>query len=182
MTHHLSTLRLVLREWRDSDLAPFAAMNADPEVRKHFVSVLTAAESDAEAARIRTHFAAHGFGFFAVEVPGVKDFIGFVGLARGNFELPGFGTDWVEIGWRLARPFWGHGYAIEAAQAVVDHAFRELNLYTLVAMTVAGNRRSRKVMDRLKMTRNPAHDFDHPFVPDGHPIKRHLLYRLADHS
>jgi RimJ/RimL family protein N-acetyltransferase len=182
MTHHLSTLRLILREWRDSDFAAFAALNADPEVRKHFPGTLTAAQSDADARRIQAHFATHGYGFFAVEVPGVADFIGFIGLEKGDFEIPGFGTDWTEIGWRLARPYWGHGYAIEGAQAVVDHAFRELKLYTLIAMTVPGNRRSRKVMERLKMTRNPAHDFNHPHIAEGDPLQKHVLYRLADHS
>jgi RimJ/RimL family protein N-acetyltransferase len=182
MSQHLSTLRLILREWRDSDLEPFAALNADPEVMKHFPSILTPAQSAAGVARIRAHFAAHGYGLFAVEAPGVADFIGFIGLAKGDFELPGFGAGWVEIAWRLARPYWGHGYAIEGAQAVVDYAFRERKLYTLVAMTTPANRRSRKVMERLRMTRNPAHDFDHPKVPDDSSMKRHVLYRLSDHS
>jgi RimJ/RimL family protein N-acetyltransferase len=179
MTHHLSTLRLILREWRDSDLAPYAALNADPEVRKHFAALLTTAESNDEAARIRQHFADHGFGFFAVGVPSVSDFIGFNGIACGSFDLPGRGTDWHEIGWRYARAHWGHGYAIEGAQAVVDHAFRELHLAEVIAITTPANRRSRKVMERLGMTHDPADDFDHPNLPEGHPARPHVLYRMT---
>jgi RimJ/RimL family protein N-acetyltransferase len=179
MTHHLSTLRLILREWRDTDLAAYAALNADPEVRKHFGSMLSGAESDAEAGRIQQHFADQGYGFYAVEVPAVADFIGFNGLMRGSFELPKRGTDWHEIGWRYARDQWGHGYAIEAAQAVVDYAFRELKLPELISFTVPANRRSRKVMERLGMTHDPADDFDHPKLPDGHPLQRHVLYRMT---
>ncbi len=179
MTHHLSTLRLILRDWRDSDLEGFAALNADAEVRKHFGTILTRAESDAEAGRARAHFAEHGFGFFAVEAPGVADFIGVNGIMRGKFALAGLGTDWHEIGWRYARSAWGHGYAIEAAQAVVDYAFRELNLPEIISFTTDANRRSRRVMERLGMTQDLADDFDHPNVPDGSPHKHHVLYRLS---
>jgi RimJ/RimL family protein N-acetyltransferase len=156
MTHHLSTLRLILREWRDSDLPAYAALNADPEVRKHFENLLTTEESNRQALHIQQQFADHGFGFFAVEVPGVSDFIGFNGIARGDF-----------------------GYAIEGAQAVVDHAFRELHLPEVIAVTTVNNRRSRKVMERLGMTHDPMDDFDHPHVSDGSPHKRHVLYRLT---
>lgn len=179
MTHHLSTLRLVLREWRDSDLEPYAKLNSDPDVRKHFGTLLSAADSNAEAGRIRQHFAAHGFGFYAVEVPGVADFIGFNGIQRGSFDLPRLGTDWHEIGWRYARSAWGHGYAIEGAQAVVDYAFRELKLPEIVAFTTDANRRSRKVMERLGMTHDPADDFDVPTLPADSPYRHHVLYRLT---
>jgi RimJ/RimL family protein N-acetyltransferase len=179
MTHHLSTLRLILREWRDSDLAAYAALNADADVRKHFGALLTQAESDAEAASIAAHFAAHGYGLFAVAVPGVSDFIGFNGIKRGSFDLAGRGSDWHEIGWRYGRAHWGHGYAIEGAQAVVDHAFRELKLPEIVAMTTDANRRSRKVMERLGMTHDPADDFDHPNLPEASPHRHHVLYTMT---
>ncbi len=178
MTHHLSTLRLVLREWRETDLAEFAALNADGDVRKHFPSVLSRADSDAEAARNAAHFEAHGFGLYAVEIPGIAPFIGFTGVYKGDFDIPALGTHWTEIGWRLARTQWGHGYATEAAHGVVDHAFRELHMPEIIAMTAPANRRSRKVMEKLGMTHDPADDFDHPRVPVGHPLRRHVLYRL----
>jgi RimJ/RimL family protein N-acetyltransferase len=178
MTHTLTTLRLVLRDWRDSDLDAYAALNADPDVRKHFGSALTPAQSDEEASRIRAHFAARDYGYFAVEVPGIADFIGFVGLMHGRYDIPGFGLNWIDLGWRLARPHWGRGYAGEAAQAVTDFAFRELKLPELTAHTVPGNKRSRRVMERLGMTHDARDDFDHPHIADGHPLKPHLLYRL----
>ncbi len=179
MTHTLTTLRLVLRDWRDCDLEHYAALNADADVRKHFGSLLTRAESDAEAARIRAHFAAREYGYFAVEVPGITDFIGFVGLMHGRYDIPGFGLNWVDLGWRLARPFWGRGYATEAAQAVTDFAFRELKLPELTAHTVPGNKRSRRIMERLGMTHTGSDDFNHPYFEEGHPLKPHVLYRLT---
>ena len=126
-------------------------------------------------ARIRAHFARHGFGFWAVEVPGVAEFIGLVGLAVPRFEA--HFTPCVEIGWRLARAHWGRGYATEAARAALDFGFRDLNLDEIVAFTVPTNRRSRAVMERIGMTRSAADDFDHPAIPEGHPLRRHVLYR-----
>jgi RimJ/RimL family protein N-acetyltransferase len=171
----IRTPRLLLRTWRDEDLAPFAALNADPEVMEYFLRPLERAESDAAAGRIRDHFDRHGFGLWAVEVPGIADFIGFVGLA-----VPGFKahfTPCVEIGWRLARAHWGQGYATEAARAVLDFGFRELALDEIVSFTTVANRRSRAVMERIGLSRSPADDFDHPAVPEGHPLRRHVLYR-----
>jgi ribosomal-protein-alanine N-acetyltransferase len=175
----LQTLRLVLRPWRDDDRAAFAAMNADPEVMKHFHATLTPAQSDEAADRMCAHIAEHGWGFWAVEVPGVAPFVGIVGLMSQRFALPGGETDWVEIGWRLARPHWGHGYAQEAAHASVDFAFRALKRPDIVAFTVPENRRSRRVMDRLGMVHDPQGDFDHPMVPETSPKRRHVLYRLT---
>lgn len=170
------TERLILREWRDEDLEPFAAMNADPEVMEHFVSVLPRAESDAAAARIRMSQSERGFCPWAVELAGVAPFIGFIGLMVPRFDAPFMPR--VEVGWRLARAYWSRGYATEGARASLRFAFERLGLDEIVAMTVPRNVRSRAVMERLGMTRDPADDFDHPLVPEGHPIRRHILYRV----
>ena len=133
----LTTAGLCLREWRDDDLAAFAALNADPRVMEHFPKLLSRDESDATAARIREHFARHGFGLWAVEVVGVADFIGFVGLSVPAFEAPF--TPCVEIGWRLACEHWGRGYATEAVRAALGFGFESLELEEIVSFTVAAN-------------------------------------------
>ncbi len=171
----LQTPRLLLRPWRDEDLAPFAAMNADPRVMEFFPKPLDRAESDAAVARIREHFARHGFGLWAVEVPGVAGFIGFVGLVMQRFEA--HFTPCVEIGWRLAVEHWGRGYATEAARAALDFGFANLDFDEIVSFTTPANVRSRAVMERIGMTRSPEDDFDHPVLPEGHPLRRHVLYR-----
>lgn len=173
---HLRTDRLILRTWRESDLEPFAALNADPAVMEHFARPLDRAESDAFVARIRAHFDREGFGFWAVEAPGVAPLVGLVGLARPSFQAPF--TPCVEVGWRLARAHWGQGYATEAARAAIRDGFDRLGLDEIVAFTVPGNTRSRAVMERLGMTRSAADDFDHPMLPEGHPLRRHVLYRI----
>jgi RimJ/RimL family protein N-acetyltransferase len=150
----IRTERLLLRQWRDDDLAPYAALNADPRVMEHFPALLTREQSDASAARIRAHLAAHGFGLWAVEPVGVAPFIGFTGLARPAFEAPF--TPCVEIGWRLAAAYWGRGYATEAAAAALRDGFERLGLAEIVAFTVPANRRSRRVMERLGMRHDPA--------------------------
>ena len=172
----LTTARLRLRQWREEDLAPFAALNADPQVMEFFPKILTRAESDAVAGRIRDHFARHGFGLWAVEAPGVADFVGFVGLAVPSFEA--HFTPCVEIGWRLARQHWGHGYATEAATAALAFGFGDRALEEIVAFTVPANIPSRRVMGRLGMRRLPTDDFEHPAIADGHPLRSHVLYRL----
>lgn len=172
----LTTARLRLRQWREEDLAPFAALNADPQVMEFFPKVLTRAESDTVAGRIRDHFARHGFGFWAVEAPGAADFVGFVGLAVPSFEA--HFTPCVEIGWRLAREHWGHGYATEAATAALAFGFGDRALEEIVAFTVPANIPSRRVMGRLGMRRLPADDFEHPAIAAGHPLRSHVLYRL----
>jgi ribosomal-protein-alanine N-acetyltransferase len=165
----------VLRRWRDEDLEPFAAMGADPEVMEHFPSRLSRAESDAAAARIRAHFDREGFGLWAVEVPGVAPFIGFTGLARPSF-MPV-----VEIGWRLARPFWGAGYATEAARASLAWGFTNVQVDEIVAFVRPGNVRSKNVMERIGMKRDRSADFDHPLIPEGHS-RLHFLYRISRES
>jgi ribosomal-protein-alanine N-acetyltransferase len=172
----LETERLLLRRWRDEDLEPFAQMNADPEVRRHFVSTLDRRASQLFIERAEREFEECGLGIWAVEVRGQVPFIGFVGLSHVGFHA--HFTPAVEIGWRLARPYWGHGYATEAARASLAFGFDRQELPEIVSFTVSGNTRSRAVMERLGMTRAPADDFDHPSIPEGHPLRRHVLYRL----
>ncbi|HEY0022877.1 MAG TPA: GNAT family N-acetyltransferase [Longimicrobium sp.] len=172
----LTTSRLVLRPWRDDDLAPFAALNADPRVMEFFPAVLSRAESDGPVARIRRHVEAHGFGLWAVEVPGVAPFIGFVGLMTVPPALPF--SPAVEVGWRLAHEHWGRGYATEAGRAAVEFGFGVLGVPEIVSFTAEQNRPSRAVMERLGMTHSPADDFEHPSIPAGHALRRHVLYRL----
>lgn len=173
----LRTDRLLLRSWRPDDRQAFARMNADPEVMEFFVAPLTREESDAFVDRIEAGFAEHGFGVWAVEEISTGAFIGFTGLLHQTFEAaftPAF-----EIGYRFARPAWGQGYATEAAREAVRFAFERAGLVEIVSMTAVGNVRSRAVMNKLGMTRDPDDDFDHPRVPDGHPLKRHVLYRMT---
>jgi RimJ/RimL family protein N-acetyltransferase len=171
------TARLLLRPWREADLVPFAALNADPLVMEYFPAVLARKESNALAERIRGHFRQHGFGLWAVEVPGEAAFVGFVGLAHTRFSS--HFTPCVDLGWRLSRDHWGKGYAQEAARAAMEAGFDRLGLDEVVAFTVPSNLRSRRVMEALGMRHDPAGDFDHPHVPQGHRLRRHVLYRLA---
>jgi RimJ/RimL family protein N-acetyltransferase len=190
----LRTARLVLRAWRDEDLAPFAALNADPVVMEHFPAPLSRAESDAFGARVRSEMAERGFGLWAVELPGVAPFVGFTGLAVVRFDAPFAratahaprsgarrrpqANEVIEIGWRLAREHWGRGYAPEAARAALAHGFGALGLAEIVSFTAVGNFRSRRVMEKIGMTHDPAGDFDHPSLPAGHRLRRHVLYRI----
>jgi RimJ/RimL family protein N-acetyltransferase len=142
--------------------------------------VLAREESDARAARISEHFERHGFGLWAVEAMGLADFIGFAGLSTPAFTA--HFTPAVEIGWRLAFEYWGQGYATEAARAALGFAFSQLQLAEVVSFTVPANQRSRRVMERLGMTRTPVDDFEHPNLPPGHALSRHVLYRLSRSS
>jgi len=172
----LKTERLILRRWRPEDRAAFAAINADPAVVEFLPSALSREESDALADRIEEHFRNHGFGFWAVEIPGGPPFVGMVGLAHVGFEAAF--TPAVEVGWRLARDQWGLGFATEAARASLDFGFDHLGLDEIVSFTFEGNLRSRAVMERLGMTRDPSDDFVHPALPPGHHLSRHVLYRV----
>jgi RimJ/RimL family protein N-acetyltransferase len=171
----LTTDRLLLRPWCDSDREPFAAMNADPRVMSYFPATLTRAESDALIERCIAHQRAHGFSFFALELRKCGEFIGFTGIARPAFEA--HFTPCVEIGWRLACDYWNCGYATEAARECLRFAFGPLGLTEVVAYTVPANLPSRRVMEKLGMTHDPADDFDHPRLAEGHPLRRHVLYR-----
>jgi RimJ/RimL family protein N-acetyltransferase len=171
----LRTKRLILRPWRGDDLEPFAALNADLEVMRNFPGTLDRERSDAMAERIQSRLADDGFGLWAAEVPGVAPFIGFIGLARPQFEA--HFTPAVEVGWRLARAYWGRGYAPEGARVAVAFGFDVAGLDEIVSMTIPDNEASQRVMQKLGMTRDPADDFDHPNLPDW-DRRRHVLYRL----
>jgi RimJ/RimL family protein N-acetyltransferase len=174
--HELRTQRLLLRRWCQADRAPFAALNADARVMEHFPSPLSKEESDALAMRIESHFQLHGFAQWAVEIPGVASFAGFVGLSIPRFEAKF--TPCVEIGWRLAAEYWGQGFATEGARAALDYGFETLRLNEILSFTVRANIRSRRVMERIGMTHDPVDDFDHPLLPAGHRLSRHVLYRI----
>lgn len=177
----LRTGRLLLRRWRESDVDPFAVMNADPVVMEHFHhGVRTRAETADFMIRIEQEFERRGFGLWAVEALNVAPFVGFVGLHEALFAAPF--TPAVEVGWRLAHAHWGHGYATEAARAAVAFGFEQAGLTEIVSFTNVGNLRSRRVMERIGMARDPAGDFDHPAVPAGHPIRPHVLYRIRPQS
>lgn len=170
------TARLQLRQWRDSDRKPFATMNADPLVMEYFPALLSRAESDAAIDRQIAHIDQFGWGFWAVEQLEDQAFIGFVGIKNVTDDMP-FAPA-VEIGWRLATPYWGKGYASEAARASLRVAFEELALSEVVSFTVVKNVRSRAVMERLGMQEAPA-TFEHPALPQGHTMRHHSLYRLS---
>lgn len=176
MEPRLQTDRLLLRRWREQDLAPFAAMNADPVVMEHFPSTLSSVESTALVKRIETCFEQHGYGLWAVEASGQSPFIGFAGLWPVRLEVP-FAPA-VEVGWRLAHDFWGRGYATEAAQAAIAFGFQELGLEEIVSYTAEVNTRSRRVMERLGMSHDPTEDFEHPLLPRDSRLCRHVLCRL----
>jgi RimJ/RimL family protein N-acetyltransferase len=173
----LSTPRLLLRRWCAADREPFAQLNSDPAVMEHLPALLTRAESDGLIARIEAGFEERGYGLWAVELRATGGLVGFAGL-----EVPSFAahfTPAVEIGWRLARSAWGQGYATEAAKASLAFGFEQAGIGEIVSFTSTANARSQAVMRRLGMTRNPADDFDHPDLAQGHPLRRHVLYRIA---
>ncbi len=171
----IETPRLFLRAWRPADRVPFAGLNADPRVMRYFPATLSRTESDALAERIEAHFDVHGFGLFAAELRLTGEFIGFIGLGVPNLEGPFMPC--IEIGWRLAAAHWNQGLATEGARAALHYGFETLALDEIVAFTVPANLASRRVMEKLGMTHNAADDFDHPRLPEGHPLRRHVLYR-----
>lgn len=171
------TARLVLRRWTNADLAPFAALNTDPAVMEHFPAPLSREDSDDLARRNDAFLADNGWGLWAVEVRDGDRFAGFTGLSPAGFTA--HFTPAVEIGWRLARWAWGHGYATEAAREALRIGFDEVALDEIVSFTSVTNVRSQAVMKRLGMTHNPADDFNHPSLPVDSPLRRHVLYRIA---
>ncbi|HEX4035096.1 MAG TPA: GNAT family N-acetyltransferase [Solirubrobacteraceae bacterium] len=171
----LETERLLLRPWRAADRPPFAALNADEQVMEWFPYPLDAAQSDMLADAIEQRIAANAWGMWAVEVVGVADFIGFVGLNHAA-ELLGYPA--VEVGWRLAREHWGHGYAPEAAIASLAYGFDVLELGEIVAFTTPGNLKSRRVMEKIGMSHDGARDFDHPRIAPDSPLLRQVLYKI----
>ena len=176
----LCTARLILRRPRASDREPFARINADPRVMEFFPATLTREESDALMDRTEAHHAQHGFSWSAAELRETREFIGFIGLAVPRFDAAF--TPCVEVGWRLAAEHWGRGLATEGARAMVKYGFADLGLKEIVSFTTVANLRSRRVMEKIGMTRDPADDFDHPGLPEGHPQRRHVLYRLQRDS
>jgi len=173
----LTTGRLELRRWRPEHRAPFAAMNADPEVMRYFRGVLDRDASDAFIDRIETSFEELGYGLWAVERRGDGEFLGFTGLTRQTF--PAHFTPAVEIGWRFKRSAWGNGYATEAARAALEFAFSTADLDEVVSITTRGNAASRAVMARIGMSYDPADDFEYPSLPEGHPLRPSVLYRIG---
>ena len=172
------TARLVLREWRDQDLEPFVAMNADPVVMEFFPETYAEARTRRFIARIRECWAERGYGLWAVERQDTKGFIGYVGLWPATF--PAHFTPAVEVGWRLAADQWGRGYATEGALAALNYGFNTAGVDEIVSFTSAINVRSRRVMERLGMRRDVTGDFEHPNVPEGHPTRPHVLYRIKN--
>lgn len=173
----IETDRLFLRQWREADLEPFAALNADPRVMEYFSKLRSREESDAQVRKESEEIDRRGWGLWAVSLKLTDEFIGFIGLTDPDFGPRLIHA--VEIGWRLAFRYWGHGYATEGAQAALRYGFETLKREEVVACTATHNRRSRAVMERLGMRYRPEDDFDHPRVPEGHPLRRHVLYRLS---
>lgn len=166
--------RVHLRGWAQSDREPFAMLNADPVTMEFFPAALSRAESDAMVDRLQAQLEDRGWGLWCLDIGG--HCAGFVGLAVPTFTA--HFTPCVEIGWRLDKAFWGHGYATEGARLALQFAFETLFLPEVVSFTAVGNWRSRRVMQRLGMTHQPQDDFDHPRLPDGHALRRHVLYRV----
>ncbi|KAB7648305.1 GNAT family N-acetyltransferase [Polymorphobacter fuscus] len=174
----ITTERLILRPWCDADAAPFHAMGRDPEVMRFLGPLQTPAETDAAIARMVASQAAHGHCFWAVERLDTAGFIGFCGLKHAPDGIAGLAGD-IEIGWRLARPAWGQGFAREAATASLDWGFTALAIDRIIAITTAGNVRSWGLMERLGMARRHDLDFDHPALPAGDPLRPHITYAIG---
>jgi RimJ/RimL family protein N-acetyltransferase len=172
----LTSSRLLLRRWHAEDREHFARLNADPRVMQFFPAPLSREESDRQIERFEQHFAQHGFGMWAVERRSDPGCIGCIGLLVVTFTAPF--TPAVEIGWKLAASDWGRGLAAEGAREVLRYGFETLALQEVVSFTVPANKRSRSVMETLGFLHDPADDFDHPRLPAGHPLRRHVLYRL----
>ena len=172
----IHTERLLLRRWREDDREPFYRMNSDPRVMEFMPACLTRPESEMLFERINEHFRKHDFGLFAAELRENHAFIGYIGLSVPTFKARS--TPCVEIGWRLSADHWGRGLATEGALLVVNHAFGELALDEIVSFTVPENMRSRRVMEKIGMSHDESEDFDHPNLPEGHPLRPHVLYRL----
>lgn len=171
----METNRLLLRRWQPSDIEPFAALNADPRVMEFYPAILSRAQTETMVAAIEEGIRRHGFGLWAVELKETSDFIGYIGLSVPGPALPF--SPCVEIGWKLAFHHWGRGYAQEGARAALTFGFEKMRLAEIVSFTAVGNLRSRRVMEGVGMTYDPRDDFDHPKLPEGHPLRRHVLYR-----
>lgn len=176
MNQEIKTSRLILRPWKKEDLEPLCRLNSDSHVMEFLLTPLSHEESKARLDVYSRHISDNGWGLWAVSVPGVSDFIGWIGLWPISFES--HFTPAIEVGWRLLPEFWGYGYATEGAKAALQYGFDILKLDEIVAITVPANVRSRRVMEKLGMHTDPSDNFEHPKVPAGHPLKEHVLYRL----
>ncbi|RWM23376.1 MAG: N-acetyltransferase [Mesorhizobium sp.] len=175
----IRTERLILRNWEDRDRELFYRINSDERVMEFFPFRRDRAAADAKMDEFRAWIAEDGYGFAAAEIIETRECIGFIGLL-GTDHLPFLPAGTVEIGWRLAPEFWGHGYVTEAAEAWLAYGFETLGLEEIVSFAVKNNSRSTAVMERLGMVADPASDFDHPGIPDSHAaLKRHVFYRLT---
>ena len=172
-----ATQRLVLRSWQDADRQPFADLSADPEVMRYLIPLATRAASDAWIDRQQAHLERHGFCMWAVSPAGSAAFIGCVGLLQVRYDAHFVPA--VEVGWRLARAYWGQGFAPEAAAAALAFGFHVVGLREIVANTVPANTNSQRVMTKLGMVRDPVDDFDHPLLPPNHALRRQVLYRIS---
>jgi 3-dehydroquinate dehydratase/shikimate dehydrogenase len=172
----IKTTRLLLRPWRQEDLEPFAKLNADPRVMEYFPALRSWKESEDFIKAMQHLFETQGWGLWAVSLISSDAFIGFIGLGNVSFTAPF--TPAVEVGWRLAFEYWGQGYATEGAMASLKYGFEVLNLSEIVAFTPVQNKRSRAVMERIGMHHDAKDDFDHPKITPGHPLQRHVLYRI----
>lgn len=171
----IETERLLLRRWKKEDIEPFSSLNSDPKVMEFFPALLNRTETEAMIKTIEERIEQHGFGFWATELKESHQFIGFIGLNIPGYALPF--SPCVEIGWRLASQFWGKGFAQEGARAALKYGFNKMGLEEIVSFTTVANLRSRHVMERIGMTYDPHGDFDHPKLADGHPLRRHVLFR-----
>ena len=172
----LQTERLIMRQWRKEDWSEFAKLNADPVVMEYYPSILSTEESNVMAQKIESLLSKRGWGFWAVESISEKTFMGFVGLHEPTYDLPV--TPCVEVGWRLAKEYWGKGYATEAAKASLDFAFKKLNLSEVYSFASVSNRKSWAVMERLKMV-NTKENFEHPDIPKNNLLREHVLYKIT---
>lgn len=179
MNKTIQTNRLILRQWKAEDLEPFAQLNADPRVLEYFPSLLSRDESDQSVKLMSDHIDRCGWGFWAASLIATDEFIGFIGLEDVHFKAHFTDTPAVEIGWRLAFNYWGKGYATEGALAALQYGFESLHLKEIVSFTAVQNQRSRRVMEKIGMHHNPKDDFDHPKLPEGHRLRKHVLYRLS---
>ena len=176
--HHLQTSRLILRNWKQNDIEPFAILNSDPRVCEFLPNVLSQEETLTSVMKIQSHFKKHAFGLFAVELISTKTFIGFVGLKYFSFDS--HFTPSVELAWRLSWENWGQGLATEAPQKVTQYGFETLGLPEILAITAKNNQRSRRVMEKLGMFTNEDENFLHPQLEYSHPLAEHVLYRFHD--
>lgn len=176
----IQTSRLILRNWTKEDMEPFAALNQDPRVMEFFPGLISRQDSDQFVKIVSDHISDFGWGFWAASLIETGEFIGFIGLKNVSFTAHFIPA--VEVGWRLAFKHWGKGYATEGAKAALKYAFETLQLGEVVSFTTTQNIRSRHVMEKIGMHHDPKDDFDHPKLSEGHPLRRHVLYRLKNNQ